>query len=204
VGTVLGALWTFAGGVLGLVTMVILTFYFLLDAEAVVAAFVRLFRRPQRARVGVLVGVITRKVSAWLAGQLLLAGVIGASSALGLGLLGVPFFYVLAVIAAVGEMIPVVGPILAAIPGILIALTVSWKLALGVAVFYLVQQQVEANVFVPKLMERQVGIRALTVIIALVIGSALLGVVGAILAVPTAAILQVLFQELVLTDDEPV
>ena len=68
--------------------------------------------------------------------------------------------------------------------------------ALFVAIFFLIQQQFENHVLVPKVMERQVGVSAVVVIIALLIGGSLLGVVGAILAVPTAAILQVLFEEL--------
>ena len=69
--------------------------------------------------------------------------------------------------------------------------------------FFLIQQQVENHVLVPKLMERQVGVSAVTVIIALLVGSSLLGIVGALLAVPSAAIAQVLLQELVLGDDGP-
>jgi predicted PurR-regulated permease PerM len=129
-------------------------------------------------------------------GQLLLAGIIGGSAAVGLWLLGVPYFYVLALIAGIGEMIPVVGPILAAIPAVAVALSVSPSLALFVGLFFLVQQQFENHLLVPKLMERQVGISAVVVIVALLIGGSLLGIVGAILAVPTAAILQVLFEEL--------
>ena len=83
------------------------------------------------------------------------------------------------------------------IPAIIVALTVSPTLALGVTVFFVAQQRFENHVLVPKVMERQVGVSALVVIIALLIGGSLLGVVGAILAVPTAAILQVLFLELV-------
>jgi len=137
------------------------------------------------------------KVSAWLGGQLLLALIIGLTSALGLGLMGVPYFYVLALISAVGEMIPMVGPILSAIPAILVAVTVSPGLAVSVAIFFVVQQQLENTVLVPKIMGRQVGLSAVTVIVALGVGGELLGVAGAILAVPTAAIIQVLFQELV-------
>ena len=125
------------------------------------------------------------------------------TSAIGLGLMGVPYFFVLAVIAGIGEMIPMVGPLLSAIPAVAVAFTVSPGLALGVAVFFLVQQVLENNVLVPKVMSQQVGLSAVTVIVALVIGSALLGLVGALLAVPTAAILQVLFEELVLDDREP-
>ncbi|HEV8309030.1 MAG TPA: AI-2E family transporter [Methylomirabilota bacterium] len=196
VGTVIGALWGFLGGIVGVLTIVILTFYFLIESESLFTTFVRLFPRHQRAQVGAVSLEISRKVSAWLGGQLLLGGVIGVTTALGLGVFGVPYVYVLAVIAAVGELIPIVGPVLAAIPGIAVALSLSWKLALGVALFYLIQQQLEANILVPKLMERQLGVNAVTVIVALLIGSALLGVIGAILAVPTAAIAQVLFQEL--------
>jgi predicted PurR-regulated permease PerM len=83
------------------------------------------------------------------------------------GLLGGPCFYVLAVVAAVGEVIPVVGPILAAIPGIAVAFGESGTLALWVAGFYLAQQQLENHVLLPKLMERQVGVSAVTVIVAL-------------------------------------
>jgi predicted PurR-regulated permease PerM len=104
---------------------------------------------------------------------------------------------VLALVAAVGEMIPVIGPLIAAIPAILVAFTVSPAVALGVAVFFVVQQQVENHVLVPKVMERQVGVSAVVVIVALLLGGSLLGIVGAILAVPTAAILQVFFEELV-------
>jgi len=132
---------------------------------------------------------------------LLLSLVIGLTSALGLWAMGVPYFYVLALISAVGEMIPMVGPILAAIPAILVAATVSPGLAIGVAVFFIAQQQLENTILVPKLMGRQVGLSAVSVIVALGIGSQLLGVVGAILSVPTAAILQVLFEELVARDD---
>jgi predicted PurR-regulated permease PerM len=74
-------------------------------------------------------------------------------------------------------------------------LTVSPALALGVAIFFFAQQQFENHVLVPKVMERQVGVSASVVIIALLIGGSLLGIVGAILAVPTAAILQVVFEE---------
>lgn len=129
-------------------------------------------------------------------GQLILAGTIGALAAVGLYLLGVPYFYVLALAAALGEMIPVVGPILSAIPAILVAFTVSPKTALFVMIFFLVQQQFENHLLVPKVMERQVGVSAVTVIIALLIGGSVLGITGAILAVPSAAILQVLVQEL--------
>jgi predicted PurR-regulated permease PerM len=155
-----------------------------------------LFPRGKRRRVDDACRRVTTKVSAWLGGQLLLGGIIGASAALGLWLMGVPYFYVLALIAAIGELIPIVGPLLAAVPAIAVASSVSPGLALGVLIFFAAQQQFENHVLVPKVMERQVGVSAVVVVIALLVGGSLLGVVGAILAVPTAAILHVLVQEL--------
>jgi len=131
-----------------------------------------------------------------LSGQLFLAGVIGVSAAIGLYLLGVPYFYVLALVAALGEMIPVVGPILAAVPGVAVAFTVSPQTGLFVLIFFLAQQQFENHFLVPKVMSRQVGVSAVTVIIALLIGGSVLGIIGAVLAVPSAAILQVVVQVL--------
>ena len=186
VGTPVAAVWGFIGGVFGLATILILAFYLMVDAENLVRTFVRLFPRTERPRVEDACRRISTKVSAWLGGQLLLAGIIGGTAALGLFLMGVPYFYVLALIAGIGEMIPIIGPLLA----ILVAFTVSPALAVGVAVFFVVQQQFENHVLVPKVMERQVGVSAAAVIVAL------LGVVGAILAIPTVAILQVIVEEL--------
>ena len=194
--TLIGALSGFVGGVFGLLTILILAFYLLLDSRTLFRNFVSLFPKGERDRVEDVCRRISTKVSAWLAGQLLLAATIGTTAAFGLWLLGVPYFFVLALIAGLGEMIPVVGPILSAIPAVGVALTVSPATALFVSIFFLVQQQLENHVLVPKIMERQVGISAGFVIIALLIGGSLLGIVGAILAVPTAAILLVVFQEL--------
>ncbi len=202
VGAVVGAVWGVVGGIVGIVTILILTFYLLVESESILSTFVQLFPRERRPRVEAVARQITLKVSAWLAGQALLAGIIGCTTAVGLGLLGIPYFYVLAVIAAVGEVIPMVGPVLAALPGIAVAYGESGARALWVALFYLAQQQLENHLLVPKLMERTVGVSAVTVIVALLIGSTLLGIVGALLAVPTAAIVQVLFQELVPRDTE--
>ena len=196
VGTVFGALLGVGGGIFAIVTILILTFYLLVEAAALRGQLLRLFPVKDRARVDAVIRDITVKVSGWLGGQLLLAVIIGSTSAIGLWLLGIPYFYVLALISGIGEMIPVVGPILSAIPAVAVAASVSFKKVLLVVVFFVVQQQFENHVLVPKVMERQVGVSAVVVIIALLIGGSLLGIVGAILAVPTAAILHVLFQEL--------
>jgi predicted PurR-regulated permease PerM len=194
--TAFGAVVGVIGGLFGLITILILTFYLLVDAESLRAMMLRLFPADRRKRVDMASRDITVKVSAWLGGQLVLGGIIGGSSAVGLWLLGVPYFYVLAVISGVGELIPVVGPILASIPAIAIAATVSVQKVLLVIVFFVVQQQIENHLLVPKIMSRQVGVSAATVIVALLIGAKLHGIAGAILAVPTAAILSVVIAEI--------
>jgi predicted PurR-regulated permease PerM len=200
VGKVAGAVANVAGGVFGVITILILTFYMLVDSGSLRQQALRLFPKHLRERANAASLVVMEKISAWLIGQLLLAGTIGASSAIGLWALGIPFFYVLALLSAIGEMIPIVGPILSAIPAIAVASTLGLQKVIAVIIFFLVQQQLENHILVPKIMSRQVGVSPVTVIISLLIGGALMGVVGALLAVPTAAILQVIAAEIVEND----
>jgi predicted PurR-regulated permease PerM len=201
VGTVATAIGTVAKVVFAFITIVILAFYLLVEGESLFAGFARLFPHSRRGEVMRAGREISSKVSAWMIGQLILAATIGISSAIGMYVLGVPYFYVLALVSAIGELIPVVGPILSAIPAIGAALTVSPQTALWVMIFFVVQQQAENHLLVPKIMQRQVGVSPVVVISALLIGGSLLGLVGAVLAIPTAAILQVLFQA-VITEKE--
>src|SRR5262249_53880506 len=152
-------------------TIVVLSFYFLVETGDLFAAFIRLFPRRRRIRVRAISHQITAKVSAWLNGQMMVAGIVGATAAVGLFLLGVPYFYVLAVIAGVGELIPLLGPVLAGIPAVAVACLISWKLALATAVFYVIQQQIENHVIVPRLMSSQVGLSSVAVIVAFLVGA---------------------------------
>ena len=202
VSTILAGLWGFIGGVFGLVAVLLLTFYLLVESQGVFDLFVKLCPRQHRVRVADVSARVAVKISAWLGGQALLGLIIGFTSAIALALLGVPYFFVLALISGIGETIPMVGPILSAVPAVAVALTVSPGLGLAVAVFFMVQQGIENNFLVPKVLGHQVGLSAVTVIIGLAIGTELLGFVGAILAVPTAAIVQVLVEELMLDDEK--
>jgi hypothetical protein len=178
----------------GRVLTICLTFYFLLEADTPSRAWCVFPGAPAVDRR-------TRpRVSAWLTGQLLLGGTSATPASSRLA--GVPHALVLALIAAVGELIPVVGPLLAAIPAIAVAFSVSPSTALMVTVFFFIQQQIENNVLVPKIMEKQVGVSAITVMIALMIGASLQGIIGALLAVPTAAIVQVVVQDLLQYADD--
>lgn len=192
--TIAGAVGNIIGGIVGLVTVLILTFYLLVEGDGIVRFLVS-FAHPERRPVYLsLWSDISGKVAAWLNGQLFLALVIGSTTAVGLWLLGVPYVLILSTIAGIGELIPVVGPLLSAGPAIAVAFSVSPVTALATAIFFLVQQQFENHVLVPRIMSKQLGVSAVTVLVALMIGSSLLGIMGALLAVPSAAILQVLVE----------
>jgi predicted PurR-regulated permease PerM len=197
---VAGAVLGLAGGIVGILTILILSLYILIEADNLRTSMLRLFPARQRPRVAAVSREAMVKVSAWLGGQVLLASVIGTTSAIGLWALGIPFFYVLALICGIGEMIPVIGPVLSAIPALAVAATISLQKTILVLIFLIAQQQLESNVLVPRIMSRQVGVSPVTVLVALLIGASLLGIVGAILAVPTAAILQVVANQ-ILGDD---
>ena len=120
----------------------------------------------------------------------------------GLGLMGEPYFYVIALIAAIGETIPIVGPLIGGVTAVAVAMATSARLAVTVGIYFLVLHQLEANILVPKIMERRVGVSPVAVLTALLIGGALWGLVGAILAIPTAAILAVFVEEFA-SDGQP-
>jgi predicted PurR-regulated permease PerM len=201
VNTVLIAIWSVLGGVFGIVTIVILSFYFLIEGEALFTHLLRFVPDDRRGRMATAASEAVKKVSAWLRAQAVLAGVMGTFAAIGLGLMGEPYFFVVALVAAIGETIPIVGPIIGGATAVAVALATSPKLAISVGVYFLVLHQLEANILVPKIMERRVGVSPVTVIIALLVGGELWGLVGAILAIPTAAILSVLVDEFAPADN---
>jgi predicted PurR-regulated permease PerM len=201
VGTALVAISSLIGGIFGLITILILTFYLLIEANAMFEYLVRFVPHGRRGDVAIAARQSVTKVSAWLRAQFILAGVMGTFSAIGLGLMGVPYFYVIALIAAIGETIPIVGPVIGGVTAVAVAITVSPKLAVMVGAYFLVLHQLEANVLVPKIMERSVGVSPVAVLVALLIGGALMGLAGAILAIPTAALLSVIVEEIAVERD---
>jgi predicted PurR-regulated permease PerM len=201
VGTVLVAISSLIGGVFGLITILILSFYLLIEAQPMFDSMMQFVPAGRRADVATAARQAVIKVSAWLRAQFVLAGVMGVFVAVGLYLLGVPYFYVIALIAAIGETIPIVGPIIGGIAAIGVAITVSPQLAVMVGAYFLVLHQLEANVLVPKIMERRVGVSPVVVMVALLIGGSLWGLVGAILAIPTAAIISVIVSEFATDQD---
>ncbi len=130
---------------------------------------------------------IETRLGLWVRGQLILMGTMGAATGIAYTVLGVPSALLLALIAALTEAIPIVGPLLGAIPAVLVAATVSPQLALVVAGVYVVLQLIEGNVLVPMVMRNSVGISPLLVLLSLLVGAAVGGFLGAFLAVPVVA-----------------
>jgi predicted PurR-regulated permease PerM len=185
------------GGLATVVTIIFLAFYMLVEGPRVKEGFLAIFPRPQRGQVADVLEQVGAKFGGWVRGQLLLGVIIGAAAGIGMTAIDMPFALLLAIVAGLTELIPMVGPILGAIPAVFLALfQPMWKL-LFVVGWYAFIQQAEANFVVPRVMRLSVGLSPLLTIIALVLGAKLLGAVGALLAVPVAAALQVVVGVLV-------
>lgn len=139
---------------------------------------------------------IEGRLGLWVRGQLILMGAIGVATAVTYTLLGLPGALLLGLIAAITEAIPIVGPLLGAIPAILVAATVSPELAVLVAIIYIVLQFLEGSILVPMVMRNTVGISPLLVLVSLLVGAAVGGFVGAFLAVPVAASIEIVLARL--------
>lgn len=176
------------------VSVIVVTFYLVLDRKAIEKRTIGLLTGRQESTQR-LIRTIEEKLGAWMRGQIILSAIIGVVVYIGLVILGVEFALPLAILAAFMEVVPVIGPIISAIPAVLIALTVSPLLAGLVAGLYLGIQQIEGHIVVPQVMKRAVGLNPLLVILAISVGGRLLGLGGALLAVPIAVVIQVVLQE---------
>lgn len=180
---------------LTLIFLLVITFYLLLERKDLESHTAGLFK-GREDRIKKLIVKIEEKLGAWLRGQLFLSIIIGAITFLGLTILNVPYALPLAILAGAMEVVPVIGPIISAIPAVAIALTISPVLAGGVATMFFVIQQLENNLIVPQVMKRAVGLNPLVVILAISIGGRLLGVAGALLAVPITVVIQIIITEI--------
>jgi predicted PurR-regulated permease PerM len=179
-----------------LATLLTIVFFWLVEharLQRYVLAFIPAERRAGSRNAW---NEIESRLGLWVRGQLILMGAIGGATAIAYTVLGLPGALLLALIAALTEAIPIVGPLLGAIPAVLVAATVSPELALVVAGVYLVLQLVEGSVLVPMVMRNTVGISPLLVFISLLIGGAVGGIVGAFLAVPVAASIEIILSRL--------
>ncbi|HVR43613.1 MAG TPA: AI-2E family transporter [Thermoanaerobaculia bacterium] len=188
--------------VASIVIVLVLIVYMMMDAERLRNLFLLFYPAEERGRKRKMILRLSRRMSSWLAGQMTLALIVGGATFIGLLALGIPYALPLALVAAVGEMIPILGPILSAIPALIIALFQSRWQFWAVLALAIVIQQLENHLLVPRLMGRRVSISPLAVFVAFLVGGSLLGVVGAILAIPAAAVVQVAFQEAFLSRRE--
>ena len=176
--------------VISICMVMVFSFYFLLErkhAEKIVTGFVGSERATSFIDV---VERIEGRLGSWMMGQLFLMITVGLLSYVGLLLLGVKFALPLAIIAGILEIVPNIGPIVSAIPAVLIALSISPVMGLSVGILYLVIQQLENNVIVPLVMKKSVGLSPIITIFSLLVGSKLAGIAGAVLAIPVLLIIQ--------------
>lgn len=178
---------TIFGGLVSFLTIFVLTFYILLEKESITNFLISVLPLDHKDKIVEVLKKIGDKVGAWLRGQLILCVIIAIATLIILIIFRVPYALILAVLAGILEIIPTIGPILAAIPAILLALTISPLTALIVALCYFGLQQLESQILVPKIMGKVVGLSPVIIIIALLVGAKLFGILGAILAVPAAA-----------------
>ena len=173
--------------------VLLLAFFWLTVVGGFKGFAVGLFPARAQDTASDVIAEMGRKTGGDLRGVAINLVVIGLLSGGGVLLLGLPYPFLLAVLAGLTEAIPLIGPFIGGAPAVLIALATDGPLKAGeVAVLYLVIQQIEGNTLVPLVMNRVVQLNPLTVTVAILLGSALLGVVGALLAVPAAAVIQVL------------
>ncbi len=172
-------------------TVLVFTFYFLLERKNIRKFLFETLGEERGNDILSFLRVIELRLGAWVRGQLLLMVAIGVFTYIGLTILHVEFALPLAVIAGILEIVPMIGPIISAIPAVLVAITVSPFLALSVAALYFIVQQVENHLVVPVVMKKSVGLSPLITIIALMVGAKLAGAIGAVLAVPVVLVLQV-------------
>lgn len=179
----------FFGGVFTVIGIFVLTFYLTMEEQGMKRLAVEISPAKYRPYLSRLFHRVEERLGGWLRGQLLLGLIIGAATWIGLTLLGVKYALVLALIAGITELLPAIGPFIGAIPAIIVAISIDpWK-GLWVAGLYLVIQQLENHLIVPKVMSKTTGLNPVIVIVALLVGAKVAGIIGVILAVPTVLII---------------
>lgn len=183
----------FFGGVFSIITIFVVSFYLLMYSDAFKKFMANLFHDNKHDFVMKALDRVNDKLGAWLRGQIVLMIFIGFFSWVGLSLLGVPYALPLALMAGLLEILPTIGPIISAIPAIIVALTISPTMAVAVVVLYMLIQMLENQILVPKIMEKAVGLNPVIVILGVMIGANLMGIAGALLAIPFISFIIVIY-----------
>jgi predicted PurR-regulated permease PerM len=179
-----------------LITVLTIAFFLLLDGERLYGAVLRVVRPHQAARLAAVSATIYRSVAGYVLGNLAISVIAGLVSLVTLLILGVPFAVPLAVLMAFFDLIPLVGATIGAILVGIVTLFVDFPTATIVwAIVQLVYQQVESSVLVPVVYRRTVNVSALLTVVAVLMGAQLLGILGALIAIPVAGAIQIVAQE---------
>lgn len=182
-------------GVVAVITIIVLSFYLLLEEEGVKKIYRGILPAEWHAPFSEITRKIAIKLGAWLRGQLVLMGAVGLLTTLGLLVIGHPYALTLGIWSGVTEVIPIVGPWIGAVPGIVVGLTDSPLQGFLALVVYLIVQQLENTVLVPKIMGKAVGLNPFVVIVAILVGGKLYGLTGVLLSVPLAAAISVIVDD---------
>ena len=194
---VLGAGMAVLGGLGDTVVVVVLTVYFLAALPEMRRAAYRLAPASRRPRAVLIGDAICVRFGGYVLGNVVMSVIAGTATFLWLLVTGVPYALSLAVLVALLDLVPVVGAVIGGVLTTLAALTVSWPVALATVGFFVVYKLLEDYLLMPKIMGRTVEVPAVLTVVAVLIGGALLGVVGAVVAIPVAAAVQLVVQEIV-------
>ena len=191
----IGVVGSVAQGLFFTVTLLLLTPYFAVAFPAMKSGMFRLLRADHRADYVYVINQATELTSNYIVGNLTISLVAGVVTFIGLTIIGVPYALALAVWVAVADLIPAVGALVGAIPVLVVAAMTGSQQLIWALILILVYQQFENYVLAPRVMKRAVDLSPLLVIIALMIGGTLAGIVGALLALPIAALVKILVME---------
>jgi predicted PurR-regulated permease PerM len=201
-GGVLGVGKAVFGAVFSVITVLTLTLYFMSSLPAMKRAAYRAIPRSRRDRVTFIADDILQRIGGYVAGALSIALIAGITSFLVLLVSGVPSPVALALVVMVTDLVPVIGATIGAVIVSAVAFAHDVKVGIVVAVFYLIYQQFENYVLYPRIMKRSVDVSPAVTIVAVLLGGSLMGVLGALLAIPTAAAVQLVMIEVVLPHQE--
>jgi predicted PurR-regulated permease PerM len=180
-------------GLFALIAVLALTFYWTLDGQRTTHSLLLLLPSNYRESLRNFIAQAEARIGAFVVGQLLLSTSISVMALIAYLLLDLPFALGLALVAGVMELIPYIGPVLGALPAILVAYSIDPVKAIWVIVATIIIQQLENSLLVPRIMRRSVGVHPLVTLLAIISFGLLFGVVGALVAIPLAAILQLIF-----------
>jgi predicted PurR-regulated permease PerM len=184
----------FLGALVSALLISVLTVYLLADLPRLRRSVIRLFPLRHRTRASHAVNVMVDKVGQYMIGNLLISLIAGVTSYIALVSLDVPFAVPLAVFVAITDLIPMIGAMLGAVVCTIVAVATTdvWPNAVILALFFLVYQQVENYVIAPRVMRNSVDMSAVAVLLAALVGGSVLGLIGALMAIPVAAAIKVL------------